>query len=135
MSCSYGISSGKSYKAAAEVLCSEGFHKGVPSTILQLPKGISSTTLLQNHTVSQENVSVDPTVLPCESERDESGIQELQFHCCGSWMATPTQVRPYSHRKPETQAFNRLAIRMNYVPIRNRKYRFLICWQKKASHK
>lgn len=71
MSCSYGISSGKSYKAAAEVLCSEGFHKGVPSTILQLPKGISSTTLLQNHTVSQENVSVDPSVLPCESERDE----------------------------------------------------------------
>lgn len=115
------------------VLCSEGLHKGASSTILQLPKGISSSTVLQDHNMSKENVFLDLTVLPCESERDKKWDPGVpSFIPVAQPMDGNTNSKSCSHRKPETQAFNRLAERRNYVPIRNRKYRFLISWQKKS---
>lgn len=94
------------------MLCSEGLHKGVSSTILQLPKGISSTILLQNHNMSKENVFLDPTVLPCKSERDKKWDPGI-----------PSFIPVFQPMDGNTSS------KSSHIPIGNQKHRLLIGWQ------
>lgn len=103
------------------VVWSEGLYKGIYSTILHQ----------ENYNTSKAKiVFLGSIMLPSRTMRDTERDPDLPSSIpVVQHMDGNTNSKSYSHRKPEIKAFTTLAIRMNYIPVRNQKYRFLICWQ------